>query len=256
MKIVSKYKDFYDGVQSLGLDKSTIYFRKTEIVETPTAHNIDEKLYGFLSYHRTHRIRCFMEGKDDLFTNMSIFGFCGKLYKCFTVHTTDKNSNSQIKYLYSQAEIIEYFKAKEKEYVLDDLKFYRKQSRKKKKTSQWMDYVPPLEEIKGAHNEIFQELNKPIFFFPSYVLNLDLLKERVWSVSAQNENMGIVVGPNLKDIEFHRIKGAFESYQEIEQYLNGVLGNTEDSTDKRTDIEKIKSHGFDLKYGFRKRKKK
>jgi len=256
MKIVSKYKDFYDGVQSLGLDKSTIYFRKTEIVETPTVNNIDEKLYGFLSSDKTYRIRSLMREKEDLFTNMSIIGFCGKLYKCFTVHTTDKNSNSQIKYLYNQSDIIEYLKTKGKEYVLDDLKFYRKQSRKKHKTMQWMDFVPELEEIKGEHNEIFHELDKPIFFFPSYVLNIDTLKRRVWIVSAKNENMGIVVDPNLKDIEFHRIKGAFESNQEIEQYLNGVLGNTEDSTDKRTDIEKIKSHGFDLKYGFRKRKKK
>lgn len=59
----------------------------------------------------------------------------------------------------------------------------------------------------------------------------------------------------LKNIGFQRIKNAFQCYQSIDQYLNGVLGNTEKDDDNRSDLEKVRSHGFDEKYGFRTRRK-
>ena len=254
MKIISKHKDYYDGVQSIGLDKSTVYQRRTEIIDVPTNNGIDIKLYERINSYKSYRIRSFSRDKEVLFTNMAIVGFCGYLYECYTVHTTDEQSNSKIKYLYTKSDIVDYLKSKEKEYHIDDLKFYRGLSEKKRRTMDWTEIIPNPSIVKGSFDYIFHEINKPIFFFPSFILNFETVKRRLWIVSAQNENQGIVLDPILKSIEFHKQKDAYTCYQDIEQYLNGVLGNTELNEDKRSDIEKIRSHGFDVKYGFRKRK--
>ena len=33
MKIISKHKDYYDGVQAFGIDKTLVYLRKEETIQ-------------------------------------------------------------------------------------------------------------------------------------------------------------------------------------------------------------------------------
>lgn len=55
------------------------------------------------------------------------------------------------------------------------------------------------------------------------------------------------------EIDFYRKKSPVECYQSINQYRFGVLVSDEGGLGKQSDIQKVQSHGFDLKYGFRKR---
>ena len=86
-------------------------------------------------------------------------------------------------------------------------------------------------------------------------MNAEEISRYTWLGKLKLEENRIITNPNLKEVNFQKVKDAYQCYQEIEQYLNGVLGNIERDDDNRTDIEKVRSHGFDDKYGFRTRKK-
>lgn len=62
MRIISDYKDFYDGVQSIILDKSCLYIRKSNRVNLFKAK---EKYRDYI---------------EDISEFKYIIGFCGKLY--------------------------------------------------------------------------------------------------------------------------------------------------------------------------------
>ena len=62
-------------------------------------------------------------------------------------------------------------------------------------------------------------------------------------------------GPNLKELEFYKAKNAFQAFQEISQWVGGVLprpGNP--MVEIRDDKVKIHKAGFDIKQSFRKRR--
>jgi hypothetical protein len=71
----------------------------------------------------------------------------------------------------------------------------------------------------------------------------------------RNEECFVELNPKLKDLGFFRIHDAFSCYQTIAQYISGVLTNTEIKGSNMTSNEKVQSHGFDSKYGFRTRPK-
>ena len=58
----------------------------------------------------------------------------------------------------------------------------------------------------------------------------------------------------LKPYGFMRIIDPYQAYQKIEMFL-GNMAAPEKPIPKRSDIEKVKSHGFDPKMGFRRGKK-
>jgi hypothetical protein len=56
----------------------------------------------------------------------------------------------------------------------------------------------------------------------------------------------------LKDIEFQRVLDPFTAYQELDQWISGVLGQNPEP-DEVSDKVKIQQHGFDS-WSFRKHK--
>lgn len=58
----------------------------------------------------------------------------------------------------------------------------------------------------------------------------------------------------LKPYQFMRIIDPYQAFQKIEMFL-GNMAAPEKPIPKRSDIEKVKSHGFDPKMGFRRGKK-
>jgi hypothetical protein len=256
MKIISKHKDYYDGVQSYGMDNSTIYFRKTEIVEFDKEDPIEVELNKHASFQNVIRIRNKQKDEKDLYLCNVIIGFCGKLHLVKCIQTPNSENKTQQIFFYNNDDLKEYFKKREKLLVLEDLKFIKSDfTWRRRKGMHWNEFLKEFENFEGEYNHIFHKLSEPVFLFPSFVFENEILEKNLWLGSFHWEKNKFIVNPILKSIGFQQVKHAYQCYQDIEQYLNGVLSNTEKNEDNRTDIEKVKSHGFDEKYGFRKRKK-
>lgn len=71
----------------------------------------------------------------------------------------------------------------------------------------------------------------------------------------KRNNSLLTLNPRLLDFDFQTQKDAYTAYQDISQYLSGVIGNRENEMVKISDEDKIHKHGFD-KWSFRKIGKK
>lgn len=96
-------------------------------------------------------------------------------------------------------------------------------------------------------DEDTQSLNK---FFHDYQVPIFLIRE-----STERNKQRIVLNPSLKDFKFQTIKDTYTAYQDIFQYVSGVLNSRENDTVEISDRDKIHKHGFD-KWSFRKMPKK
>ncbi len=60
----------------------------------------------------------------------------------------------------------------------------------------------------------------------------------------------VEVDPRLKDLSFNRLVGADRCYQEIDQFVGGVLSNNPTIV-QVSDRDRLLAHGFDPKWSFR-----
>jgi len=215
MLIVSKFHDYYDTAIAYGIDKECVYTRTTK--------DISKKKYN---YEDTTKYK----NKDHKFelTPYTI-GFAGIIYRCIKV--IQKNNynilDEQTHVFYTTDSLIEYMK-----------KHNIGLSKKKFRWNRWSrnNWQSEAEvkhyfnkEIKQSLYSIFKEHHVPAF------------------VKDYNTT---VINPCLKDFKFGKIKDAATAFQEIHQYLAGVLGNIEKETIDISDKTRIQQHGFD-KWSFR-----
>lgn len=85
MRIISSWRDFYDGGMAYGLDRSIIYVRESQEIK------LDNDKYH--SY-------------DSL--NPFYVGFCGKIYPGVMHLYPDKNYNYQYKIFYKKEEVVQF----------------------------------------------------------------------------------------------------------------------------------------------------
>jgi len=210
--IESKFHDYYDCIQSLGIDKTTVFKRHTK--ELPVNSLKDEvcNLYlGNLSYSQTFPIKQF------------IILFCGKSYAGFEITDRDFSWDPYTtKYTYSVKDVKEYYP--DKQQGSRRYRSYRSFDRIEEWHNKYND--------KPYNVEIFRNHDTPILFF--------------------KEHSNIVIkNPTLKDYRFQTILDPFTAYQEINQFISGVLGQPEKETIQVDEKTKVQSKGFD-KWSFRK----
>jgi len=63
----------------------------------------------------------------------------------------------------------------------------------------------------------------------------------------------LILNPLLKDFKFFKFKDAFSTYQELDQFLSRIT-IPEEKHPQVSDSVRLEKHGFDKRYGFRKRK--
>ncbi len=66
--------------------------------------------------------------------------------------------------------------------------------------------------------------------------------------------LDIVINPSLEEIKFSTIMNVNNIFQELDTYISGILSYPQNSMIEVSDEQKVIKHGFDPKYGFRKRK--
>jgi len=228
MLIISKYKDYYDGVVgTVGIDKTIVFDRTTEEIDDHKKYpepfispSWDEKnnnklLRGFSFRNKTTKY------KD---ANYFIVGFCGKLYLGFRMYLNEQDrectSSSTIHYTYEINEFKKYFK----HFAWD--------------TTMFDDFINAVKEYDCT--ELHRKLNTPIFLLDT---NPQI---HIKSTSV------FVINPILKDYEFYKVFDSFTAFQEISMFIGGVLGTGEKSIIEVSDKDKIISRGFDYKWSFRK----
>jgi hypothetical protein len=218
MKIISSFKDYYDGVsQSLGIDEHIKYIRKkNEIINKLNYNLLNITVYKKFSDTAT----------SDKFYNFTIIGVAGKLYLLLISDINDVR-----KYIYDHNEIKKEFND------IWNTKYQRN-------LKSFNDYVALLN-----NKEILN------YFHQHNVGSFILSKKNRYDNWKITPEYLLDLEPTLKDIEFYKALDAFSLYNEMSMFIGQQL-NTEIDNSPMTDIEKIKNKGFDDKYGFRTRPKK
>jgi len=228
MYIISKNKDYYDGVAgSMGIDKTIIYERHP--IET-NKQNEMPKIFKQSNFWQHRYNNPFINiGYSDIDLKKSkkykkahsfIIGFCGKLYIGWKFHYTVKRQGfaldeekTDIIHGYENAK--KYLREKYWRYNLDDD----------------VKYVETYDPI-----NIFREIKAPVF---------------VYDTDTNDKHNNFIINPLLKDYEFYRVIDSFQAFQEIQMFMGGVLGSGEKDIVEVEDKYKITQHGFD-KWSFRK----
>jgi len=231
MYIISKFKDYYDGVVgTMGIDKTLVYERETddakmveEFLHTkPFGNNYGRKNddnpflkigYGMVD-HKGENDKNYYE------SSFFVVGFCGKLYLGWKFHYKVKSGF----YEETVTDII---------YGYDNAKKYLR-NYWKGKVQDDVNYVLKFDPI-----DIFRKINAPVFIFEDRMGN-------------QGE---LIINPCLKDWEFYKVVDTFTAFQEISMFIGGVLGTGENEIIEVEDKYKIQQHGFD-KWSFRRESEK
>ena len=240
MYIISKKTDYYDSVgNQYGIDKSIVYKR----TETEMPKGLPGSP-GKISGNRIDRIDLhFPNGtKHEVIHEWYAIGFCGKLY----VHlqrtvkgvvpavTPYTSATDKVYHLYGD-EIIS---------VLEEAD--RNAPPQKKYRYSWRQ-PPNYRAVINRIREIEALDYSSVFFaskIPCFIIKIE----------GGKGNFYPVINPILADYSFYKVKDAFTAFQEIQQYISGVLGTDGNEPIVTDDKYKILAQGFDLKTSFRKDK--
>lgn len=201
MRVVSKFRDYYDIGLGLGYDSHVDYIRTPREVIFKDGASPEKEFFENLNFRQYWRSSALIE--------YMVIGFCGEFYPLLIV-----TNNSQKHYCYSLEELL---------LVIDN-------------PGKWMlvDYRKFFETIRALKNDqLFIDNYSPIVI-------VELGAKATWN--------GF-----LKPYQFMRIIDPYQAFQKIEMFL-GNMAAPEKPIPKQSDIEKVKSHGFDPKMGFRKGK--
>ena len=237
MYIISKNKDYYDGViGTMGVDKTIVYERN--IVEIEDSKDMPKEFQpsrnsSWNSRRENHFLNIgYMRTESKKYDDVEFFlvGFCGKLYLGwkFLYKVRERDETGTIVEV-PKTDII---------YGYENAKNYLKDGYWKSNVKEDIDYVLNYDPI-----NMFRELKTPIFIYDNSESNF---RHRV-----SRTNSMLIINPILKDYEFYKVIDSFTAFQEISMFIGGILGIGEKEIIEVEDKYKIPQHGFD-KWSFRK----
>lgn len=239
MKIQSNFKDYYDGVQALGHDDSLRYLRIRE--DFSLAHKGGDAAKIALQAQIEHRMPDVRNKfQRDSWTRI-ILGVCGKLYlglRLKITGTAETKYKDTYKYFYTTDSLRKHFPDLENETPGYRPYWWSNDSRS----------FPELGLYDDACDDIFVALASPVFLLDT---------DGGWGKDHWDRDIRVSIlstNVNLKSLEFYKVLTDYEIYQELEMYLGNVLVGSRMNEAPLSDIQKVVNHGFDEKYGFRKRK--
>jgi len=234
MKIISKQHDYYDSAIAYGVDEHVIFERRiSELDEEFVKPNTDferaviTKLANTRDALLSKKFRTWNERRFfDRFSLMYL-AFCGKPYPivCINMRGDGLFDPDQNKYCYSAADLY-----------------------------QAIDKLPA-----AVSKEISSKLHRPAlsaFFENKLTLKVDTffeLKSPYFLIRSAKDSflsdpkVKVSLLPNLSDLMFYKVADPFSAYQDIEQFLGGVLGDTENNIPQIEDKYMVKAKGFDDK---------
>jgi hypothetical protein len=238
MYIISKKKDYYDGVAgTTGIDKTIVYDRQIIEVEEKDFPLIfkrnpsfDYKPNPFYTLGNTQIQKELKVVYGDI--SYFIIGFCGKLYPGWKLYSEGKPLP------YGGKELIITI-----EYDSDIIRKLVEQFMWQGNFDDNLQYVKNYDAL-----YLFRELNTPVFLYDQDYGRTDI---NPWT----RYHPKFIINPLLKEYQFFRVFETVQAFQEIQMFLSGVLGNKEKEIVNVADKYKIAQHGFD-KWSFRKESEK
>jgi len=229
MYLITKKKDYYDGVVgSVGMDKTIVYERSpvviTDAEKMPKQfryrkyHWSDENFFRNVCHaqldHKKSKKYCDVRG--------FIVGFCGKLYMGWKFnYKVMERGLMGIMVEVTKTDII---------YGYENAKQYLKADYWNNNLNDDIKFVETYDPI-----EIFRTYKTPIFVFDRE------LKDEVF-----------IINPILKEFQFYKVVDAFTAFTELQMFVSGVLGVGEKELIEVEDKYKIGQHGYD-KWSFRRK---
>lgn len=233
MRIISKFKDYYDGGAVYGVDTERNFVRETKEISLPRSKgssNDIEHIGGFLE----------------------IIGFCGEIYVLINGSSKgfgDDWYRHPKEYILYDDEILEYVFIDDRGYGPNFYRFDWESAKKhtlnteekKKRLRMFGISLPEKYDILKKSTQLkslFLEYKTPIFHIKKY-----------------GNEYNLTLNPRLKDYAFYKIKNTIQAFQEIEMFSSNILvSDTNVDVPVGGDIVVRDSKGFD-KWSFRKEKK-
>jgi len=231
MYIISKHKDYYDGVVgSVGMDKTLVYERNTEEITDTKLMPKEFRPKSTWGWRGHDRHNPFLNigyldidhKKTKKYEERTFFivGFCGKLYLGWKLYYKEKELNRYgLLEDVGKADIV---------YGYENVKEFLRNAYWGSNINDDVEYVMNYNPI-----HIFRELHTPVF------------------IHETRRDNALIVNPCLKEWEFYKVVNTFQAFQEISMFMGGVLGSGEKEIIVVEDKYKIAQHGFD-KWSFRK----
>lgn len=221
MLIDSDFHDYYDTVQSYGIDKAVVYRRKTEKILIKERRFDTRAERSKLSGPEEHWNR-------DIAAHMYVVGFCGKLYPVISI-----NKRFSIPIFFYEVPAAEAY--------LDAIGVKRRDGFFWSSRGYHFDDKGGVERFfkhdwQKEYEQLFQEHKVPVFI---------VARDR-------DGKLNKILNPKLRSCQFMKVKGPPTAFQEIYQFISGVLGTPARPTLEIADKYKAIAHGHDGKYSFRK----
>lgn len=227
MRVISKFHDYYDSAMGYGHDATQCYIRKTKELKND---RLKDKVLSKIGLHSGLELSFIQKGMmRNAIVMPFVVGFCGKFFRGYNLCQLGSYPSEYLP-VYNITELIrslsEYYSEDEINDMLDACSYYRWS---KRTNGSVID--AELSRVIPDSNELFFDLKCPVFV--------------VQATARWSRDVEIVLNPDLSKYMFQRQYEPFQAFQEIDQYLSGVLGNTEADTVNISDEKMRDKKGFD-----------
>jgi len=230
MRIISKFKDYYDSAMSTGVDHTIVYVRNESIIQGVHLDKFfDKEAIGVLMYFRgRHKYQ---------YTPVLVY-VAGKLYPLIRTHTIINYVGCDI-YFHTLEDVLKFDKESKLNFIGED---------------PYTSYF--CEENLRRFFEI-NESNLTNFFIENKIVccSFERIGEYDKAIFVGGKpSCEVTINPMLKKYDFAKVLDPYTIFQEKMMWISGVLGSPSGEMVTISDKDMVVSKGFDPVYGFRKRK--
>jgi len=240
MRIISKFKDYYDTAMQYGQDQSVVFLRNDLCLESKLFDKVSlEKLTGGPSVTEKY------VGDNIMFFSTVKVVFCGKMYRGIKCTRFEKMVKQEPKIFYDFDQLQDYLVkygmkvATESKYI-----WYKDRTVENCKAFLSKQGTPEFEEYCVKNGYAIITCRDEFESDPTD-------RRR----SYYHHGRTLAANGELKSFQFFKVFDPIMAYQELDMYVSGVLPQASAQPIEIEDKYRIAQHGFD-KMSFRKPKGK
>lgn len=244
MRIISKFRDYYDSLQAHGADNDLLLLRETVEHKAPDRYNrlpptpfqplFDhfDPCFAHRSYHHDHFYQGFQKW-SALKVQIGIVLFIGKPYLFFRTERTLKDAplgtSAEVRYIYD----IDEMDTLVQEHGSPSIYEYKVNRWSRRRSKSWALSTWEL------------ACSKEFSAFAS------MMQAPIIYISGRGQ---ATTYPRLADFQFYKVIQPWQAYQELSMFLGNIAAPDRVPV-TIADKDRVQQHGFDMKYGFRTRPK-